>query len=135
MAKTTKAAGKPVASKTKKAVAAPTKAAAAPVKPLKEALTKSGLVAHLAGHSGVEPKSIKLVLASLEATIAAAIHKKGIGQFTLPGLLKVTSQAIPAKPKRKGKDPFTGEERVFAAKPATVRVKVRPLKKLKDAAL
>ena len=36
---------------------------------------------------------------------------------------------------RFGKDPFTGEDKWFAAKPASVRLKVRPLKKLKDAAL
>jgi hypothetical protein len=30
--------------------------------------------------------------------------------------------------------PFTGEERWFDAKPATVRIKARALKKLKDAA-
>jgi hypothetical protein len=43
-------------------------------------------------------------------------------------------QKVPAKAKRFGKDPFTGEERWFPAKPASVKVKVRPLKKLKDAA-
>jgi hypothetical protein len=57
------------------------------------------------------------------------------GEFTLPGLLKVTSVAIPAKKKRRRIDPFTKVEREFAAKPATARVKVRSLKKLKDAAL
>ena len=34
-----------------------------------------------------------------------------------------------------GKNPFTGAEQWFAAKPASVKVKVRPLKKLKDAPL
>ena len=48
--------------------------------------------------------------------------------------LKVAVQKVPAKAKRFGKDPFTGEERWFPAKPASVKVKVRPLKKLKDAA-
>ena len=31
-------------------------------------------------------------------------------------------------------NPFTKEETVFAAKPASTKIKVRPLKKLKDAA-
>jgi hypothetical protein len=53
----------------------------------------------------------------------------------LPGLLKVTAVKVPAKPKRKGINPFTKVEQWFAAKPATVKVKVRPLKRLKDAAL
>jgi len=63
------------------------------------------------------------------------LHKKGLGEFTLPGLLKVVAQKVAAKPKRFGKNPFTGEDQWFAAKPASVRVKVRPLKKLKDAPL
>ncbi|MCW0014622.1 HU family DNA-binding protein, partial [Burkholderia pseudomallei] len=66
--------------------------------------------------------------------LVGSVHKKGAGEFTLPGLLKITAQAVPAKKKRFGKDPFTGEERWFPAKPASVRVKARALKKLKDAA-
>lgn len=120
----------------KKAAAKPAaKAAPAVVKPIKEALTKAGLIAHLAETSGVEAKSVKAVFAALEATAIASLNKKGLGEFTLPGLLKVVSVKIPAKPKRKGINPFTKEEQWFAAKPATTRVKVRPLKKLKDAAL
>ena len=61
-------------------------------------------------------------------------NKKGGWQFTLPGLLKISAVSGPAKPKRKGSKPFTKEEQWFAAKPASVKVKVRPLKKLKDAA-
>ena len=119
---------------TKKPAAKP---AAPPVsvKPINEVLSKSALVARLSEQSGVEAKNVRAVMAALEQTFAGAIHKKGVGQFTLPGLLKVTSQAVAAKPKRKGVDPFTKEERWFAAKPASVRVKIRPLKKLKDAAL
>jgi len=105
------------------------------MKPLKETLSKSALVAHLSQHSGIVPKGVKAVLASLEATIAAALHKNGARIFTLPGVLKATAVAVPAKPKRKGRDPFTGEERMFAAKPASVKVKIRALKKLKSAAV
>ena len=123
---------------TKKAAkkkAAP-KAAAKPAatKPIKEALSKSGLVAHIAENSGVATRDVRAVLASLESAVHASVSKKGAGSFTLPGLLKITSVNVPAKPKRKGINPFTKDEQWFAAKPATVKVKVRPLKKLKDAA-
>ena len=123
---------------TKKAAkkkAAP-KAAAKPAaaKPIKEALSKSGLVAHIAETSGVAARDVRAVLASLEGAVHASVSKKGAGAFTLPGLLKITAVNVPAKPKRKGINPFTKEEQWFAAKPATVKVKVRPLKKLKDAA-
>ncbi|MEZ5463444.1 HU family DNA-binding protein [Dokdonella sp.] len=116
--------------------AAPKKAsapAAAP-KPIKEAMSKSGLVAHIAAATELAAKDVRAVLAHLEATIAGSLSKKGVGEFTLPGLLKITSVKVPAKPKRKGINPFTKEEQWFAAKPASTKVKVRPLKKLKDAA-
>jgi len=124
------------AKKAAKAVkaAAPAKVVTAP-KPIKTAFNKTGLVAHLAEMAMVEAKAVKAVIASLEATILASVHKKGLGSFTLPGLLKVNVINVPAKKKRTGIDPFTKQQRVFAAKPATVKIKTRALKKLKDAAL
>ena len=110
-----------------------TKTAAAP-KPIKETMTKTGLVAHLAEASAVAAKDVRAVMAALEGAIHASVSKKGAGNFTLPGVLKITAVSVPAKPKRKGINPFTKEEQWFAAKPASVKVKVRPLKKLKDAA-
>lgn len=113
----------------------PAKAAsAAPsINPIKDAFTKAGLATHLAEIAEVELKSVKKVLAALESAVLGSLHKKGLGEFTLPGLLKIVAQKVPAKPKRFGKNPFTGLDQWFAAKPASVRVKVRPLKKLKDA--
>ncbi len=113
--------------------AAPARQAAA-LKPIKTAFNKTGLLAHLAELAAVELKAVKAVVASLEATILASVHKKGLGSFTLPGLLKVNVVNVPAKKKRTGIDPFTKQERVFAAKPASVKIKTRALKKLKDAA-
>ena len=100
----------------------------------KESLTKAGLVSHLAETTGVAAKDVRAVLASLDDTIAGSMSKRGVGSFTLPGMLKITATKVPAKPRRKGINPFTKEEQWFAAKPASVKVKVRPLKKLKDAA-
>jgi nucleoid DNA-binding protein len=149
----TKAAAKPATKAAKKAVTAPAakkasaatpatktiavKKATAPGanKPLKDTFTKASLVAHLVETSNVEPKQVKAVIAALEDTMLGAVHKKGAGEFMLSGLLKVNVTQVPAKKKRFGKDPFTGEDRWFDAKPATVRLKIRPLKKLKDAAL
>ena len=128
---TTKAPAK-TAAPAKKATKA---AAPAAAKPIKTAFNKTGLIAHLAEMAAVELKAVKAVIASLEATILASVTKKGQGSFTLPGLLKVNVVSVPAKKKRTGIDPFTKQERVFAAKPATVKIKTRALKKLKDAAL
>lgn len=110
-------------------------AVAASVKPIKTAFNRSSLIAHLADIAALEIKAVKAVLASLEATMLASLHKKGLGTFTLPGLLKINVVNVAAKKKRTGIDPFTKQERVFAAKPATVKIKTRALKKLKDAAL
>ena len=114
----------------KKASASPTD-----MKPIKSAFNRSTLVAHLAETAAVEVKAARALMVALEATILASVHKKGLGSFTLPGLLKVNVINVPAKKKRRGLDPFTKVEREFAAKPATVKIKTRALKKLKDAAL
>ncbi|OXC77463.1 HU family DNA-binding protein [Caballeronia sordidicola] len=141
MATATKKATRPAAKKaatpaSKKAAPTAKKAAeAAALKPIKDSFTKASLALHLAERAGVEPKAAKALMAALEETVLASVHKKGAKEFTLPGLLKVVAQDVPAKKKRFGKDPFSGEDKWFAAKPASVRLKVRPLKKLKDAAL
>ena len=119
---------------TAKKAAAPLKAAAA-AKPIKTAFNKTSLMAHLAEQTGVDAKTVKVVVAALETAMLASVHKKGLGEFTMPGLYKVNVVNVPAKKKRSGIDPFTKQERMFAAKPATVKIKVRALKKLKDAAI
>ena len=128
---TTKKAAAPAKKATK--AAAPAKGPIA-VKPIKTAFNKTSLMTHLAELAAVEVKAVKAIIASLEATILASVSKKGLGSFTLPGLLKVNVINVPAKKKRTGIDPFTKQERVFAAKPASVKIKTRALKKLKDAA-
>jgi len=104
-------------------------------KPVKEQLTRSDLARHVSEQSGVSLKDTKAVLAAFESALLGSVHKKGARIFTLPGLLKITVQDVPAKKARMGRDPFTGQERMFAAKPASVKIKARALKKLKDAAL
>ena len=125
----TKTAAKKAAPPKKSAGTAPA------IKPLKDTFPKPALVSHLAEQAEVDAKSVKAVLLHLENTILGSLHKKGAGEFTLPGLFKVTSVKVPATKRRFGKNPFTGLEQWFEAKPATVRVKVRALKKVKDAAI
>jgi hypothetical protein len=45
----------------------------------------------------VEPKAAKAVLAPLEDTMLGSIHKKGAGEFTLSGLLKISVQQGPGE--------------------------------------
>ena len=131
-----KTAAKKAAAPVKKAAPVAKKAAAAPVaKPLKDTFNKSSLLAHLIAQTELDKKTVQTVLSHLENTIVGSIHKKGAGEFTLPGLFKVSAIQVPATKKRFGKNPFTGQDQWFAAKPASVKVKVRPLKKMKEAAL
>ena len=62
------------------------------------------------------------------------IKKGGAGEFTMPGLLKIKTVKKPARKAQKGvPNPFRpGETMDIAAKPASTRVKVLPLKGLKD---
>lgn len=132
-AKAAKAAPKAAAKAAPKA-ATKTAAKTATMKPIKEALTKSGLVAHIADHTGLASRDVRAVLASLESTVHASVNKKGTGTFTMPGLFKISAVEVPSRPARKGINPFTKEEVTFKARPKSTKVKVRPLKKLKDAA-
>ena len=104
-------------------------------KPIKEQLGKSGLVDYISSASGVASRDVRSVLVALESAVAGSVHKNGAGVFVLPGLMKISAVKVAAKPKRKGINPFTKEEQWFAAKPATTKIKIRPLKRLKDAAV
>ena len=106
----------------------------AAAKPVKEVMSKSGLVDYISNACGVMARDVRSVLAGLESAVVGSVNKNGARTFVFPGLFKVTVTHVPAKPKRKGVNPFTKQEQWFAAKPATNKVKVRPLKKLKDAA-
>jgi nucleoid DNA-binding protein len=117
----------------KKKVAA--KKAAAPAKKataIKDKMTKSQILASISDSTGLTKKQVGSVMGELEALMERSIKKRAVGEFTLPGLLKVTTVKKPAKKARKGINPFTGEQTVFKAKPASIAVKVRPLKKMKE---
>ena len=114
--------------------AAPKKAAAT-VKALpraKKAYTKSELLSTIVDRTGVAKKDVSSVMEALGDVIDAHVKKGAIGQFTLPGLLKIKTVRKKATKARKGINPFNGEETVFKAKPARTVVKVLPLKKLKE---
>lgn len=96
--------------------------------------TKGEVYNRIAEKTGLNRKQVASVFDALAAEIGAALGKKGPGQFSVPGLCKITVQRKPATKERKGVNPFTGEETIFKAKPARNVVKVRALKALKDMA-
>lgn len=99
-------------------------------------MTKSQIVGEIADSTGLTRKDVNNVLEELGTVMHRHIRKRGPGTFTLPGLLKVKSVKVPARKARKGvPNPFRpGETMDVAAKPASVKVKVQPLKKLKEMA-
>jgi len=116
------------AKKTAPKKAAPAKKAA----PVKAVMTKSAIMEEIAGSAGLTKKQVSSVLDELSALIERHVKKGAVGQFALPGLMKIEVKRKPATKARKGINPFTGEETVFKAKPARNVVKIRPLKKMKD---
>jgi hypothetical protein len=104
------------------------------IRPVKDALTKSALIGLVAEQNNIPRDTAKGVLATIENALLGSVHPRGAGEFTLPGLLKVTLRKVPAR--KAGtmiRNPATGEMVAGAAKPASVRVKVRALSKLKAA--
>ena len=94
-------------------------------KPVKR-LTQSALlqaVAEAIGE-GSSRKEVKTVLDAFVAIAHTELKKNGI--FVLPGFAKFIVVKKPARPARKGINPFTKEPTVFAAKPACKSVKARP---------
>ena len=102
---------------------------------IKERYTKTQILDDIAESTELTRKQVAAVLDSLSTVIECHVKKRAVGEFVLPGLLKITTVRKPAVKARKGINPFTKEEVMFKAKPATTVVKVRPLKKLKDMAI
>ena len=93
-------------------------------------LSKTQLIEKLvAGSDGLSKKNVKTMVEGL-AEIAHKELKKS-GSFVVPGLAKFVVVKKPATKARKGTNPFTGEEMMFKAKPASKKVRALPLKNLK----
>jgi len=95
--------------------------------------TKSEIYTTIADDTGLTKKDVAAVFESLSGQIKKNLGGRGgPGIFTVPGLLKMRVVKKPATKARKGINPFTGEEMMFKAKPASKTVKVAALKGLKD---
>jgi nucleoid DNA-binding protein len=104
------------------------------VKAVSERYNKTQILNQISENTELSKKQVQSVLDELSLIIEGHVKKRACGEFVLPGLLKITTVKKPATKARKGINPFTGEETMFKAKPASTAVKVRPLKKLKEMA-
>ena len=103
--------------------------------PIKDKYSKTQILDAIAAATDLSRKQVAAVLDSLGEVIEAHVKKNAVGEFVLPGLLKISTVRKPATKARKGINPFTKEEVTFKAKPASTVVKLRPLKGLKDMAV
>ena len=99
----------------------------------KKNLTKSQLLNVVSDTVGEDlpKKHVKQIVETLVAVGHKELKKSGI--FVLPGFAKFVVVKKPARPARKGINPFTKQEQTFAAKPASKTVKARAVKAIKDA--
>lgn len=99
----------------------------------KKAPTKTEILAAIAEETKLSKKQVGAVLDSLTGQIKKSLSNRGAGVFAIPGLVKIEKKKVPARPARKNvPNPFKpGELMNVAAKPASTKVKVRPLKNLK----
>ncbi len=104
---------------------------------VKKQMTKSEIFGEIAENCELTKREVSAVFEELGGIVERHVKKGGVGQFTLPGLLKVKTVKKAARKAQKGvPNPFRpGELMDVAAKPATTKVKVLPLKRLKDMAL
>ena len=104
------------------------------VKGVKKAMTKSQMFSEIADDTELTKKEVASVFDSLETILERHIKKGSVGYCTVPGLMKVKTVKKPArKAKKNVPNPFRpGELMDIKAKPASIRVKVLPLKRLKD---
>lgn len=123
---------KKAASKTKANAVTKRKAPA-----IQKKYTKTEILNEISQNTDVSKKEVAAVLEELGVLIERHVKKRAVGEFTLPGLLKIKSVVRPARPARKNvPNPFRpGELMDIPRKAATTRVKVLPLKKLKEFAL
>jgi len=115
----------------------PAQKTAAPVKKLpaiKDKYTKSAILSEVATNTDLSKKQVAAVLDELTNLIERHVKKGAAGEFTLPGLLKIKTVKKPARKARKNvPNPFRpGETMDIAAKPASIKIKVLPLKALKE---
>ena len=95
--------------------------------------TKSEIYAKIVEDTGLTRKDVAAVFDSLNRQIKSSLGgRNASGLFTIPGLLKLRVVTKPARKARMGVNPFTGEEMMFKAKPASKVVKATVLKALKD---
>jgi len=120
----------------KRAAAKPAaaKKATGPINVGRKPFSKSQFIAAIVERTGIARKDVVAMMETVPHIVGAHLQKGGPEIFSWPGMFKIVVIKKPATKARQGINPFTGESMMFKAKPASRRVKVRPLKQLKEMA-
>jgi nucleoid DNA-binding protein len=98
-------------------------------------MSQSAVMKSLAESNELTLKQVKKLFADLRELCVKEINPKSRaapGVFVIPGIGRVKTRKRPARKARKGINPFTKEETMFKARPASNVVKILPVKALKD---
>jgi nucleoid DNA-binding protein len=101
-------------------------------KAVSKSLTQAQLIAELADATGRSKAEVKDMFDHLFKLVKAQLAK-GYA-VTLPGLVKIELKKKAARAARPGRNPATGETIMIKAKPASMAVKAKPIKALKELA-
>ena len=102
------------------------------ITPASKVRTKGSMYKDIAGITGLTRKQVVAVFDSMTEMMKADLSQKGCGTFNLFGLAKMRTVIKRATMARTGKKPFTGQEQMFKAKPASRKVRIRAMKGLND---
>ena len=100
----------------------------------KKSPSTDDLIAVMACAADVPKQKAKVMLRALQEHMIESVGPAGSGGFTIPGLLKVEAVKMPGRRSITRTSPFNGKPMVIPERPPYVKLRVRPLKRLKDAA-
>lgn len=97
-------------------------------------LSQAEFINEMVERTGLTKRQVKDFYAFEHDLVLEQLMKKGIGKVTLPIIgIKMALINKPATKAHPGRNPFTGEEIMVAAKPARRDVKAKVMKALRDA--
>lgn len=129
-----KAAAKPAVKKTaaRKAPAAAATATKRKTTAIKAKLNKSQILDEIASQTDLPKSKVEAVLDELETLMERSLRRRAVGEFQIPGLIKVNKYTKKATKKRTGRNLHTNEEIDIPAKPARPALRFKGLKRLRD---
>jgi len=96
-------------------------------------MSKTQLISDLAQKTNLAKGQVSDILEALASLATQTLKTEG--EFTIPGLVKITSKEKPATAERQGLNPFTKQPIVIPAKPASKKLAAKPIAALKKAIL